>query len=95
MHIRIRGDVSGALARIGRVEDARGQLDAWEAGSAAASYPMREVRRARAAAAIASADGAPRDAAAILEAWSEELSSAGLLDELLWARIDLGRVLPA
>jgi DNA-binding CsgD family transcriptional regulator len=45
-------------------------------------------------AAIASAaDADPRAAADILEAWSEELRRAGLLEELLWARLDLGRVL--
>ena len=81
------------LARIGRVEDAKRQLGDWETRSTAAEYPMREVRRARAAAAIAAADLDPRDAAAILEAWCEELRSAGLLEELLWARLDLGRLL--
>jgi DNA-binding CsgD family transcriptional regulator len=80
------------LARIGRVEDARRQLDEWGARSAGENYPMREVRRARAVAAIAAADDDAR-AASILEAWSEELHGAGLLEELLWARLDLGRVL--
>jgi DNA-binding CsgD family transcriptional regulator len=81
------------LARIGRVEDARGQLDEWATRSNRASYPMREVRQARAAAAIAAAEGDAPAAASILEAWCEELHSAGLLEELLWARLDLGRVL--
>jgi DNA-binding NarL/FixJ family response regulator len=81
------------LARIGRVEGARGQLDEWEARSTGAGYPMREVRRARAAASIAAADGDARAAASILEASCEELQRAGLLEELLWARLDLGRVL--
>lgn len=81
------------LARIGRVEEARGQLDEWAARSTGASYPMQEVRRARAAAAIAAADGDARAAATILEAACEELQRAGLLEELLWARLDLGRVL--
>jgi len=88
-------DVTSAelLARIGRVEDARRQLDQWCARSTEPGYPMREVRRARAVAAIASAAGDPRAAADILEAWCEELRRAGLLEELLWARLDLGRVL--
>jgi DNA-binding CsgD family transcriptional regulator len=81
------------LARIGRVEDARGQLDEWGARSTGAGYPMQEVRRARAAAAIAAADGGALAAASILEASCEELQNAGLLEELLWARLDLGRVL--
>jgi DNA-binding CsgD family transcriptional regulator len=81
------------LARIGRVEDARGQLDEWGARSTGASYPMREVRRARAAAAIAAAGGDAWAAASILETSCEELHRAGLLEELLWARLDLGRVL--
>jgi DNA-binding CsgD family transcriptional regulator len=54
---------------------------------------MRDVRRARAAAAIAVADGDLRAAASILEATCEDLERAGLLEELLWARLDLGRVL--
>jgi DNA-binding NarL/FixJ family response regulator len=81
------------LARIGRVEDARAQLDEWVDQSTGAGYPMREVRRARAAAAIAAADGDARAAASILEASSEELQRAGLLEELLWARLDVGRAL--
>jgi DNA-binding CsgD family transcriptional regulator len=81
------------LARIGRVQDASRQLDHWESQSTGAGYPMRDVRRARAAAAIAVADGDLRAAASILEATCEDLERAGLLEELLWARLDLGRVL--
>jgi len=81
------------LARIGRTEDARRRLEEWGFRSTGAGYPMREVRRARAAAAIAGADGDARSAASILEASCEELQRAGLLEELLWARLDLGRVL--
>jgi DNA-binding CsgD family transcriptional regulator len=81
------------LARIGRVEGAREQLDEWGARSTGAGYPMRDVRRARAAAAIAAADGDARAAASVLEASCEDLQRAGLLEELLWARLDLGRVL--
>jgi DNA-binding CsgD family transcriptional regulator len=81
------------LARIGRVEDARRQMDAWRDHSTGAGYPMREVRRARSEAAIGEAAGDVRAAAAILEVLGEELQHEGLLEELLWARLDLGRVL--
>ena len=81
------------LARIGRVEDARREMDAWRDGSTGAGYPMREVRRARAEAAIAEADGDDRGAASMLEVFGEELQREGLLEELVWAHLDLGRVL--
>jgi DNA-binding CsgD family transcriptional regulator len=81
------------LARIGRVEDAKREMDAWRDGSVRSSYPMREVRRARAEAAIAAADGDVRKATSILDVLAEELEREGLLEELLWARLDLGRVL--
>lgn len=81
------------LARIGRVEDARLEMDAWRDDSAGAGYPMREVRRARAEAAIAEATDELGAAAAILESLEEELQREGLLEDLLWARLDLGRVL--
>ena len=80
------------LARIGRAEDARLAMDAWRDESTGAGYPMREVRRARSAAAIAEATGDVR-AAAMLEAFGEDLEREGLIEELLWARLDLGRVL--
>lgn len=81
------------LARIGRVEHAKLEMDAWRDDSTGAGYPMREVRRARSEAAIAEADGDGRAAASILEVFGEELQRDGLLEELLWARLDLGRVL--
>jgi DNA-binding CsgD family transcriptional regulator len=81
------------LARIGRVEDARREMEVWRDMSRGVGYPMREVRRARAEAAIAQADADHAAAAAILEWLDEELQHAGLLEDLLWARLDLGRVL--
>lgn len=80
------------LARIGRPEDASAALAAWE-GQATATYLMREVWRGRARAAIAMARGDAREAAAILEASIEALRDTGLVDDLLWARIDHGRAL--
>ena len=78
------------LARIGRVDDATHELAAWE-GRSTADYPMRRVWRARAKVAIALATG---DGASVpmLEALIEDLAGAGLLDDLLWARLDLGRM---
>jgi len=80
-------------ARIGRVKDAGREMGAWEGRVIAAGYPMQEVRRARAQAAIAAARGDTAAAASILEAMAEDLKGEGLLEELLWARLDLGRVL--
>jgi DNA-binding NarL/FixJ family response regulator len=81
------------LARIGRPEDARRELAAWEAGQTTPTYLMREVWRARALAAIAMAEGDHVEAASILEALIEALQEASLVEDLLWARLDLGRAL--
>jgi DNA-binding CsgD family transcriptional regulator len=81
------------LARIGRVEEAEREMGAWESETTSAGYPMREVRRARSRAAIAAASGEIHAATSMLEALSEDLEREGLLEELLWARLDLGRVL--
>jgi DNA-binding CsgD family transcriptional regulator len=54
---------------------------------------MGEVRRARAEAAIAEADGEFGTAASILGTLAAQLQGEGLLDDLLWARLDLGRAL--
>ncbi|MEX1156614.1 MAG: LuxR C-terminal-related transcriptional regulator [Chloroflexota bacterium] len=81
------------LARIGRAEDAKLEMEVWLNGSPGTGYPMREVRRARAEAAIAEAEGELRAAASTLGTLADELQRQGLLEELMWARIDLGRVL--
>jgi DNA-binding CsgD family transcriptional regulator/tetratricopeptide (TPR) repeat protein len=80
------------LARIGRAEDARLEMGVW-LNAPGTSYPMREVRRARAEAAIAEAEGELGSAASTLGTLATELQREGLLEELLWARLDLGRVL--
>lgn len=81
------------LARIGRVEEAEREMGAWEGQTTAAGYPMQEVRRARSRAAIAAASGDVHAAASMLEALAEDLKRDGLIEDLLWARLDLGRVL--
>ncbi len=81
------------LARIGRVEEARQEMAAWEGQALAPGYLMREVRRARSRSAIAAASGDIHAAASMLEVLSEDLEREGLLEELLWAHLDLGRVL--
>jgi DNA-binding CsgD family transcriptional regulator len=81
------------LARIGRVEEAEREMGAWEGQATAAGYPMREMRRARSRAAIAAAGGGTAEAASMLEALAEDLNGKGLREDLLWARLDLGRVL--
>lgn len=81
------------LARIGRVEDAKLAMDAWRDDATGGGYPVREVRRARAEAAIAAADGDVRVATSILDELVDQLQREGLLEELLWAHLDLGQVL--
>jgi len=83
------------IARIGRPEEARRELAAWEEGQTSGTYPMRELWQARARAAIATAQGDPRQAALILEALIGSLQDAGLVGDLLWAQLDLGRALDA
>lgn len=80
-------------ARIGRVKDAVRAMGAWDDRASGTTYPMQEVRRARAQAAIAAADGDVQAAASILAGMVRDLRRQGLLDELLWAHLDLGRVL--
>ena len=80
------------LARIGRVDDASRELAAWER-QVTADYPMRRMWRARTQAAIAIAAGDDRAAILILGTIIEDLTDAGMLDDLLWARLDLGRTL--
>lgn len=84
--------VAEVLARVGLVEDARRELAAWEAG-ATSDYLMRRVWGTRAQAAIASASGDDAEAISLLNALIEELEPEGLLEDLLWARLDLGSVL--
>jgi DNA-binding CsgD family transcriptional regulator len=81
------------LARIGRVEEARQEMDAWESHAIPPGYLMREVRRARSRSAISAASGDVQAAVSILEVLSEDLEREGLLEDLLWAHLDLGRVL--
>ncbi len=81
------------LARIGCVEEAQREMGAWEGEATPAGYPMQEVRRARSRAAIAAARGDVLAATSMLEALAEDLKREGLLEELLWARLDLGRAL--
>lgn len=83
------------LARIGRPEEASHELAAWEQGQAVTTYLMRELWRARAKAAIAMAQGEQRQAASILEGLIEALQDGGLVEDLFWARMDLGRALAA
>jgi DNA-binding CsgD family transcriptional regulator len=81
------------LARVGRVEDARTELMRWEGRLIPAGEPMREVWQARARSAIAMAGSDVASAISTLESLIETLEHAALLEELLWARLDLGRAL--
>jgi len=80
------------LARIGRVEAARRELAAWDQQSTG-GYVQRDLWRMRATAAIAGAEGDDRAAVSILDAFAEGLERLGLLEDLLWVRLDLGRAL--
>jgi len=80
------------FARIGRVEAARRELAAWDQQSIE-GFLQRDLWRMRAIAAIAGAEGDDRAAVSILNSCAEGLERLGLLDDLLWVRLDLGRAL--
>jgi len=80
------------LARIGRVEAARRELATWDVQSNG-GYLQRDLSRMRAMAAIASAEGDDLAAVSILDSYAEALEPLGLLEDLLWVRLDLGRAL--
>jgi DNA-binding CsgD family transcriptional regulator len=82
------------LARIGRVEDAAELRRAWEADTPPRE-PIHEIWRKRAAAAIAAARGDVEEARTTLEALVDEAQAAGRTEAVLWARLDLGRLLAA
>jgi DNA-binding CsgD family transcriptional regulator len=79
------------LARIGRPDEARRELGAWEAGAVGPSYVMRDLWRARARAAIDLAEG--RNAANQLVELATAFEKAGLVEEAVWALLDLGSTL--
>ena len=78
------------LARIGRSLDAKRELAAWERRPVA-DYLQRQVWRLRARWAIAVAAGDHRAAGPPIEELTGILERAGMLDELAWARLDMGR----
>lgn len=79
------------LARIGRPEEARRALAAWEASAVGPSYAMRELWGARARTAIALAEGgAPVDELVELARGFEGLD---LAEDTAWAYLDLGLAL--
>lgn len=80
------------LARTGRLDAARRELAAWDEQSNGGSI-HRDLTRMRATAAIAAAEGDDREAVSILNSSAEILEHLGLLEDLLWVRLDLGRVL--
>ncbi|HUQ43205.1 MAG TPA: AAA family ATPase [Candidatus Limnocylindria bacterium] len=79
------------LARIGRPEDARRELRAWEDGAVGATYVMRDLWRARARAAIAAAEG--HEATTELLGLAAAFERMGLLEDAIWARLDLAGAL--
>jgi DNA-binding CsgD family transcriptional regulator len=81
------------LARVGRVEDAGQALAAWRDRRTGRGYPLGELRRARSEAAIAIAEGPTHEAVGLLVAAQRAFEDQGLLEDALWVRLDLGRVL--
>lgn len=81
------------LARIGHPDDAEHEMAEWEDVLVDPGYPMQEVRRSRARAAIDAARGDITAAASSFQRLAEDLKREGLVEELLWAHLDLGRVL--
>ena len=87
-------EVVGAelLARIGRVDEARAALASWETEYSGPPYPARTFWAARTKAAIEAAAG-DLEAGASLLALAAAFDAAGRVEEAIWTRIDLGRVL--
>ncbi|HEV2006973.1 MAG TPA: AAA family ATPase [Candidatus Limnocylindrales bacterium] len=77
------------LARIGRWEDAERALAEWEA-QRTATYPGSERWRLAATAATASARGDTARAVRALQQLDRDLSQGGMLEELIWVRLDVG-----
>ncbi|HTK45211.1 MAG TPA: AAA family ATPase [Patescibacteria group bacterium] len=75
------------LARLGRIDEAKRELAAWNARPII-DYPMRGLWRAAAEASIAQAEGDHQAAADIRNRLAADLHSAGLLDELVWVKLD-------
>ena len=78
-------------ARIGRVAEARRELEEWESVSTGSMYPMRDLSRDRAQALIDIADSKPGTGPA-LAALAEAFEAQGLLQDTAWAWLDLGRI---
>ena len=77
------------LARLGRLDEAKRRLEAWE-GRPIVDYPRRVLWRGRATAAVLDADGDRLGAAAILKDVAEADGRQGFEDERLWALLDEG-----
>jgi DNA-binding CsgD family transcriptional regulator len=82
-----------SYARIGRTDRAKDELAAADAGANVGAYQLWDVRRRRAEVAIVVAEEDPRRAAQALEDFGARLERDALREELLWVRLDLGRVL--
>jgi DNA-binding CsgD family transcriptional regulator len=85
-----RLESAGLLARIGRPEEAERRLRT-DRGSPIDAYVRRRVHWMRATAEIAAARGDHGTAAATFEALAAIVEEAGMLEELVWVSIDIGR----
>jgi DNA-binding NarL/FixJ family response regulator len=82
-----------AYARIGRTDLAKDELATADAGANGGAYELWDVRRRRAEVAMMVAEEDPSRAAAALEDFGARLERDTFREELLWTRLDLGRVL--
>lgn len=79
------------LARLGQIDEARSRVEEWDARFTGRSYPMRDLWRARARAAIAVATNDPEAGTALAEL-GDAFEHEGLTQDAAWAWIDLGRL---
>lgn len=82
------------LARIGRVPEARDELERWKAGLEGTGYRMRDLWQNRAEIAIAAAEGDP-DVPARLAELSRAYDEIGLPEDVVWTELDRGALLRA
>ena len=88
---QLRIESAGLLARIGRLDEAVELLEA-DRGDLPRTYRPRWLWRSRAIAEIAHASGDHATSIRVLHDVAAAAASAGLLEELVWIWLDVGRV---
>jgi DNA-binding CsgD family transcriptional regulator len=82
------------LARMGRIDEARRELESWQAGLEGTGYRMRDLWQRRAEISIAAAERRP-EAPAMLADLSQAYEEIGLLEDVIWTELDRGQLLRA